>query len=250
MRRRVVTLASTLLATVVALVPLSAEAQRVIVRRGGTVVREQPPRPTTRATPRTTTRTPPRTTTRTPPRTTTVVTSRPARAVATQPRRTSAEPSRSLTISVGALRYDPQGDDNHPMAALRADWRLRSWLYSEFGASYSLASLEPLVADPAADDVNSSLATATIGLRAELPWPYVRPYVGAAAGLFARFDGETDTSEGDDFVRPTFAVPVGVRIPLTSMLSIRGEARFRFDEHRGGASVRNVEQTVGLSFGF
>ena len=243
MRRRVVTLASTLLATAVALAPLSAEAQQVIVRRGGTTV-QQPPR-TTRATPRTT-RTPPRT----PPRTTTVVTSRPARAVAVQPRRSSYEPSRSLTLSVGALRYEPQGDDNHPMAALRADWRLRRWLYSEFGASYALASLEPAGGDPAADEVNSSLVTATVGLRAELPWPYVRPYVGAAVGLFARFDGETDTSEGDDFVRPTFAVPVGVRIPLTSTLSLRGEARFRFDEHRDGASVPNVEQTVGLSFRF
>ena len=246
MRRRVVTLASTLLATAVALAPLTAEAQQVIVRRGGTTV-QQPPR-TTRATPRTT-RTPPRTP-RTPPRTTTVVTSRPARAVAVQPRRSSYEPSRSLTLSVGALRYEPQGDDNHPMAALRDDWRLRRWLYSEFGASYALASLEPANGDPAADEVNSSLATATVGLRAELPWPYVRPYVGAAAGLFARFDGETDTSESDDFVRPTFAVPVGVRIPLTPTLSLRGEARFRFDEHRDGASVANVEQTVGLSFRF
>jgi len=239
MRRRVVTLASTLLATAVALAPLTAEAQQVIVRRGGTTVR-QPPR-TTRAAPRAP---------RTPPRTTTVVTSRPARAVVVQQRRSSYEPSRSLTLSVGALRYEPQGDDNHPMAALRADWRLRRWLYSELGASYALASLDAPNGDPAADEVNSSLVTATVGLRAELPWPYVRPYVGAAAGLFARFDGESDTSEGDDFVRPTFAVPVGVRIPLTNMLSLRAEARFRFDEHRDGASVPNVEQTVGVSFRF
>ena len=241
MRRRVVTLASTILATAVALAPLTAEAQRVIVRRGGTTV-QQPPRTTTRATPRPA---------RTPPRTTTVVTSRPARVVAVQPRRSSSEPSRSLTLSVGALRYEPQGDDNHPMAALRADWRLRRWLFSELGVSYALADLAmPATATAPAEDVNSSLATATVGLRAELPWPYLRPYVGAAAGLFARFDGETDDRESDSFVRPTVAFPVGIRIPFSPQLALRAEARFRFDEHRDGRSVPNVEQTVGISLRF
>jgi hypothetical protein len=230
MRRRVVTLACTVIAAAVAFLPPAADAQRVVVRRGST-----PPR------------TPPRTTVRTPARA-----PAPAqRAHVVVQRRGELVPSRTLTLSVGALRYEPDGDDNHPMAALRADWRLRRWLYSEFGVSYALASLEVAGPDdPPEDDVNSSLATATVGLRAELPWPYVRPYVGAAAGLFARFDGETDTRESDSFVRPTVAFPLGVRIPFSPQLALRAEARFRFDEHRDGRSVPNVEQTVGLSFRF
>jgi len=228
MHRRVVTLACTILAAAaaVAVAPPAADAQRVIVRRGAT---------------------PPRTTARTPaPRPT------PAqRARVVQQRRAELVPGRTLTLSVGALRYEPDGDDNHPMAALRADWRLRRWLFSELGVSYALADLSmPATATLPAEDVNSSLATATVGLRAELPWPYLRPYVGAAAGLFARFDGETDDRESDSFVRPTVAFPVGVRIPFSPQLALRAEARFRFDEHRDGASVPNVEQTVGLSFRF
>ena len=226
MHRRVVTLACTVLAAAVAFAPPTADAQRVIVRRGGT---------------------PPRTTVRTPARAPT-----PAqRARVVQQRRGELVPGRTLTLSVGALRYEPDGDDNHPMAALRADWRLRRWLFSELGASYALADLTmPATATAPAEDVNSSLATATVGLRAELPWPYLRPYVGAAAGLFARFDGETDDRESDSFVRPTVAFPVGIRIPFSPQLALRAEARFRFDEHRDGASVPNVEQTVGLSFRF
>ena len=226
MHRRVVTLACTVLAAAVALAPSTADAQRVIVRRGGT---------------------PPRTTARTPAPPPT-----PAqRARVVQQRRAELVPGRTLTLSVGALRYEPDGDDNHPMAALRADWRLRRWLFSELGVSYALADLSmPATATLPAEDVNSSLATATVGLRAELPWPYLRPYVGAAAGLFARFDGETDNRESDSFVRPTVAFPVGVRIPFSPQLALRAEARFRFDEHRDGASVPNVEQTVGLSFRF
>jgi len=226
MHRRVVTLACTVLAAAVAFAPPTADAQRVIVRRGGT---------------------PPRTTARTPARAPT-----PAqRARVVQQRRGELVPGRTLTLSVGALRYEPDGDDNHPMAALRADWRLRRWLFSELGASYALADLTmPATATAPAEDVNSSLATATVGLRAELPWPYLRPYVGAAAGLFARFDGETDDRESDSFVRPTVAFPVGIRIPFSPQLALRAEARFRFDEHRDGASVPNVEQTVGLSFRF
>ncbi len=166
--------------------------------------------------------------------------------------------SRQLTLAVGVLRYRPDGDDNHPMAALRADWRLRSWLRSELGASYAMAELDIPTEDGAVrEDVSSHLLTATVGLLAEAPFPYFRPYVGAAAGLFARFDGESDDedaaggdAEGDSFVRPTMAFPVGVRIPITPRLGLRAEARFRFDEHRDGRSATNVEQTVGLSFGF
>jgi len=215
MRRRFVlaTVTAALAAATLAATPHDAEAQRVIVRRG------QQPR-------------------------------QPARSVVVR-RDYERIPSRSVTLSVGALRYRDDTDDNHPMAALRAEWRLRRWLRSELGVSYALASLDVLPDGAAAtEEIDASLLTATLGLNAELPIPYVRPYVGAAVGLGARFDGDGETYEGDTFVRPVLAFPVGVRIPLSSRLGLRAEARFRFDEQPDGRSMTNVEQTVGVSFGF
>lgn len=154
---------------------------------------------------------------------------------------------RQMTLGVGMFRYDVGEADNHPMAALRADWRLRHWLRSEVSLAYAFADLEGDDAAPDGDDdANSHLLAATVGLNAEAPWPIVRPYVGMAVGLFSRLDDEED----GDFVRPTLAVPVGVRLPLSSRLALRGEVRWRFDEHPDGASVVNREHTIGLSFAY
>lgn len=152
---------------------------------------------------------------------------------------------RQMTLSVGVFRYDFADDDNYPMAALRSDWRLRNWLRSELSVAYAYADIDD-AALPEADDANSHLLAATVGLNAELPWPVVRPYAGLAVGLFSRLnDGDED-----DFVRPTMAVPVGVRIPFSRRLALRGEVRWRFDQHPGGESAVNREHTVGLSFGY
>lgn len=216
-RRLVLAAAAVALAAAsLAATPVAAEAQRVVVRRG------QPPRQ--------------------PPRTVVVRRAQD---------RWDRGASRSLTLSVGALRYRDAADDNHPMAALRAEWRLRSWLRSELGMSYALANLDVLPAGSAtAEEIDASLLTATVGLNAEAPIPFVRPYVGAAVGLGARFDGDGETYEGDSFVRPVVAFPVGVRIPVSPRLGLRAEARFRFDEQPDGRSMTNVEQTIGVSFGF
>lgn len=215
MPRRLVlaSIAAALAAATLAATPTAAEAQRVVVRRG------QPP----------------------------------ARTVVVRRGhdRDDRMASRSLTLAVGALRYRDGTDENHPMAALRAEWRLRSWLRSELGVSYALANLDVTPAGSAvSEEIDASLATATVGLNAELPIPFVRPYVGAAVGLGARFDGDGDTVEGDSFVRPIVAFPVGVRLPISPRLGLRAEARFRFDEQPDGRSLTNVEQTIGVSFGF
>ena len=216
MRRRfvLVSAAAALAATTLAATPDVAEGQRVVVRRG------QPREPVRSV-------------------------------VVRRDHDRYGAASRSITLSVGALRYRDAADDNHPMAALRAEWRLRHWLRSELGVSYALANLDVTPAGAATpEEIDASLLTATVGLNAELPIPIVRPYVGAAVGLGARFDGDGDTYEGDSFVRPLLAFPVGVRIPVSSRLALRAEARFRFDEQQDGRSMTNVEQTVGVSFGF
>lgn len=154
-------------------------------------------------------------------------------------------PHREITMSVGALRSEDD-DENFPMAALRADWRLRRWLRSELGVSYAIGSIDRLengVVPP--ESRNLQMATATVGLRAELPTAWVRPYVGAAAGLVLRHE-----EEGAQYVRTTMAFPAGLRLLLSDRVSLRGEARFRFDQRQHGGERVRIEQTGGLSVAF
>ena len=157
-------------------------------------------------------------------------------------------PTRNLTLAVGVLTYDfaGQSDDNFPMAALRADWRLTRFLRSEIDATYALGD----VADATAEDGerSTSLATATAGVQAELPFRFLRPYAGVAVGLFGRFDGDENGSDGERSVRPTTAFPLGVRLAVSPRLAVRAELRFRFDQHDNNTTALNREQTVGLSF--
>jgi len=154
-------------------------------------------------------------------------------------------PDRELTMSAGALRS--QDDDvNLPMASLRTDWRLRRWLRSELGASYAIGSIDRLENGIILPDSRTlQLTTGTVGLRAELPARVFRPYVGIAAGLVFRSE-----EDGDQYVRTTTAFPAGVRILLSDRVSLRGEARFRFDQRRSGSESVRVEQTGGLSVAF
>ena len=154
--------------------------------------------------------------------------------------------SRQVTLGVGVLQYDLAGRETIPLATLRGDWRLSRLWRGELGLSYGFGDLPPAPGTGVvgADPVNAHVLAPTLGLIAELPTPYVRPYAGAAAGVFARFD------DGDDFVRPTLAFPVGVRLVLSPRVSLRGEARFRFDQQPTGVSAPNRELTAGLSVGY
>jgi hypothetical protein len=158
---------------------------------------------------------------------------------------------RQMSLVVGALDTDFAGDDHFPMAALRADWGINRFLRLEVSGSYALGDIQrtnpPATGDP---NTSTSLGAVTLGLLAEWPLRFGRPYVGVAAGLFGRFDAEDKDQGGQRFVRPTNAVPVGLRLPLSDRLSLRGEARFRFDQFKSGASATNVEETIGLSFNY
>ena len=167
------------------------------------------------------------------------------RAVRISVERRDRMPDREITMSVGALRS--QDDGVHlPMAALRTDWRLRRWLRSEVGVSYAIGSIDRLENGTVPTDSRTlQLATGTVGLRAEVPWQVVKPYVGVAAGLVFR-----NEEGGDEYVRTTMAFPAGVRIVLSDRVSLRGEARFRFDQRRSGSEGVRVEQTGGLSVTF
>jgi hypothetical protein len=157
---------------------------------------------------------------------------------------------RQVTLGVGLLQYDLGGRESIPMASLRADWRLSRLFRGELGLAYAFGDLPPTpgvtpAPTPGADGlVRAHVLAPTVGLLAELPTPFVRPYAGAAAGVVARFDN------GDDFARPTVAFPVGLRAALSERVGIRAEARFRFDQTPGGASAPNRELTAGLSVAY
>lgn len=153
-------------------------------------------------------------------------------------------PDREITMSVGALRSDDD-DKNLPMAALRTDWRLRRWLRSELGVSYAIGSTDVPAGGGATNSRSVQIGTATVGLRAEFPNRFVRPYVGVAAGLVMR-----DEESGDRFTRTTMAFPAGVRVLLSDRVSLRVEARARFDTRRTGGEATGIEQTGGLSIVF
>lgn len=155
--------------------------------------------------------------------------------------RSSRLPDRDLSLVVGVFDYDRDNGDVSPMAALRAEWRVARWVRAEIGASYALATVDRSDLG-AGEESNSNLLHASVGIKAELPSPVLRPYVGAAVGLFGRFDSD----DGQEFVRPSLAVPVGLRIPVGDRVNLRAETRFRFDEHLDGRSVPGREFTVGL----
>lgn len=171
---------------------------------------------------------------------------RPARTIRFSVERRDRAPDREITMSVGALRSDDD-DENLPMAALRTDWRLRRWLRSEFGVSYAVGSTERPEGRAAISPDSKSLmiGSATVGLRAELPNRYLRPYIGVAGGLVYR-----DEEDGARYIRTTMAFPTGVRVSLSDRVSLRAEARWRFDQRRSGGETVRVEQTGGLSVAF
>jgi hypothetical protein len=171
---------------------------------------------------------------------------RPPRTIRFSFERRDRAPEREITMSVGALRSDDD-DENLPMAALRTDWRLRRWLRSEFGVSYAVGSTERPEGSAVISQDSKSLmiGSATVGLRAELPNRFIRPYVGVAGGLVYR-----DEEDGARYVRTMMAFPTGVRFSLSDRVSLRAEARWRFDQRRLGGETVRVEQTGGLSVVF
>lgn len=152
---------------------------------------------------------------------------------------------RDLTFVVGALSSDDE-DRNFPMAAVRVGWGIRRWLRSELGASYATGSRDVFAQNGARlDDATVQLGTLTLGLRAEAPLEYVRPYVGMAAGLFGEH-----VEDGVKFVSTTMAFPAGVRLLLSPRIALQGEVRFRFDHRERTGQTVNVEQTGGISIAF
>lgn len=159
-------------------------------------------------------------------------------------------PKRAVSVMVGGFGSDINESATFGMAAARADFRLSRFILAEAGVSYARGEVE--VADystptaPTFSMESTSLGTATVGIQAELPLRYVRPYVGVASGLYLRLDPEG----GHRFLSTTSEFPAGVRIPLTRSLGARGEVRLRYDEQQGNGQELGAEATFGFSWRF
>ncbi|HEX6573691.1 MAG TPA: hypothetical protein VF042_01870 [Gemmatimonadaceae bacterium] len=143
---------------------------------------------------------------------------------------------RTITLQVGAFNHDFYGDESRPMGALRLNWGLRRWVLSELGAFYT--QLE----NPGEDNVH--MTGVDIGLQAQLPHSFFRPYVGLATGINYTDEGDG----GDSFFAPSMQAMGGIRLWLSRNVAIRGEARFRLDEQQSTPNAAdNSELTGGLT---
>ena len=155
-------------------------------------------------------------------------------------------PRRSVSLMLGGFGSDVAEGSTFGIAAARADWRLSRWLLAEAGLSYARGEVEMARytgETPTFSMESTGLGTATVGVQAQLPLPYVQPYVGIASGLYLRLD----RPGGHRFLSTTHEFPAGVRVPLTRRLGARAEVRLRYDEQQGNGQELGAEATVGVS---
>lgn len=155
-------------------------------------------------------------------------------------------PRRSVTLMLGGFGTDVSEGRTFGIAAARADWRLSRWLLAETGVSYARGEVEMANhggGTPTFSMETTGLGTATVGVQAQLPLPYVQPYVGIATGLYLRLD----KPGGHRFLSTTHEFPAGVRVPLTGRLGARAEVRLRYDQQQFSGQELGAETTLGLS---
>jgi hypothetical protein len=150
-------------------------------------------------------------------------------------------PKRALTLQAGGFSYDQIDADRSPMLGLQMNWALSPLVVSEVGVTGSQVSLPGVLGTD-----NRRVGTLTVGVQAQAPLPYVQPYVGVSTGVVREFDRVADGHT----VRSTHAFPVGVRVPLSQHVGLRGEVRYRFDDLDGGRNVPNTERTLGVTVRF
>ena len=155
-------------------------------------------------------------------------------------------PRTSVSLMLGGFGTDVAEGSTFGIAAARADWRLSRWILAEAGVSYARGEVEVARHDAGTATYRmepTGLSTATVGVQAQLPLPYVQPYVGIATGLYMRLD----VPGGHRFLSTTQEFPAGVRVPLTDRLGARGEVRLRYDQQQFNGQELGAETTVGVT---
>lgn len=157
----------------------------------------------------------------------------------------------SWTVSVvgGMLSYEPSDNESFPIFSVRADSPLADYVLVEVETSYSRPDVQQdddFLFDPSLPTKSANLFTFTAGFQFRHTFGRVEPYGGVSGGVFARYD---DDSEGQRFSRNTFSFPFGLRIWVTDHLGIRGEYRFREDNHQV-FTYSSTEVTGGIFWTF
>ena len=151
--------------------------------------------------------------------------------------------TREVSFAVGVSQFDASGTGTAPMAAIRgAAAVVGRWMLSEISLSY--ASL-----DEQFSTTNTRVGVGEAQLQAQLPATRIRPYFGLGGGWLHYFNN----AAGRSATTPTISGSIGLRMPVSSALLVRGELRLR-SWKTGGASSgfhnNAAEFTAGMGYAF
>jgi opacity protein-like surface antigen len=161
----------------------------------------------------------------------------------------SLRDSWSVTVTGGVLNYELSDNEAFPAFSLRADTPISDYARVEVEAWYSRPDVqqdENFLYDPSLPVESANLFSFIVGIQLRYTLGSLEPYAGASGGVFARYDYD---SEGQRFSRNTFSFPLGVRVWVTDNLGIRGEYRFRQDNHEA-FTYSSTEITGGVFWTF
>jgi hypothetical protein len=150
------------------------------------------------------------------------------------------ESRREATVSVGETQFDASGTGTAAVAAIRAAL-VRRWMLVE--VSLSSASLHEQFRS-----VNTRTGVGEVQLQAQWPAGRVRPYVGLGGGWLHYFNN----SAGRGATNQTASGSVGLRIPVSPELLLRGEFCLRGWNSAANSSLHNsaAEYTAGVGYAF
>ena len=151
-------------------------------------------------------------------------------------------PMREFSLAAGASEYDASGTGTAPVGALRYSAPIVGrWLLGDLSLSY--ASL-----DEQFSTANTHIGVAEGQLQAQLPFNSIRPYIGIGGGWLHYLSN----AGGRPATGGTVSAAVGLRVPVSSSLILRGEMRMRaWEAGSDGVYHNNAgEFTAGLGFAF
>jgi hypothetical protein len=151
-------------------------------------------------------------------------------------------PIREFSLAVGASQFDASGTGTAPLGAFRYSAPIAGrWLLGDLSLSYATL-------DEQFSPTNTNLGVAEGQLQAQLPANSVRPYIGIGGGWLHYFSN----TAGRPATGGTVSGSVGLRIPVSNALILRGEMRLRAWQAGGDGSYHDnaAEYTAGVGFAF
>jgi hypothetical protein len=151
-------------------------------------------------------------------------------------------PIREFSLAVGATQYDASGTGTAPLGAFRYSAPIAArWLLGDLSLSYATL-------DEQFSSTNTNLGVVEGQLQVQLPTSSVRPYIGIGGGWLHYFSN----AAGRPATGGTVSGSVGLRIPVSNALILRGEMRVRAWQAGGDGAYHDnaAEYTAGLGLAF